>query len=114
MALQANLEDPRFGAIFNNPNFALDPTDPRFIHTAGTADIATAVAKRKGRKAALSDAAPEAAVAPFITGDAQPNFVPCFACIISMFNAVSNELVVLVLNIFLALQVQGSRTLLQS
>lgn len=50
--MQASLEDERFAALLNDPDFALDPTDPRFIHTAGTAELATAVAKRKGRGAA--------------------------------------------------------------
>lgn len=45
--LQAKLDDARFSAIFSNPAFALDPTDPRFGQSAGAQELATAVARRK-------------------------------------------------------------------
>ncbi len=57
----------------------MDPTDPRFIHTAGTAELAKAVAKRKKRKVAPEgDAAPAAAVAPLSpANDGEPCFLLC-------------------------------------
>ncbi len=66
--LQAKLDDARFSAIFNNPAFALDPTDPRFSQSAGAQEVAAAVAVRrqKQRSSALIDpaAAPKDVVAP--------------------------------------------------
>ncbi|KAL8142081.1 hypothetical protein V2J09_015113 [Rumex salicifolius] len=29
-----NRDDPRFAALYNNPNFALDPTDPQYLRSA--------------------------------------------------------------------------------
>jgi len=61
------LDDARFSAIFNNPAFALDPTDPRFSQSAGAQEVAAAVAVRrqKQRSSALVDpaAAPKEVVA---------------------------------------------------
>ena len=57
--LQAKLDDARFSAMFSNPAFALDPTDPRFGQSAGAQELAAAVARRKHkqRSAALAAAA---------------------------------------------------------
>lgn len=48
---KVNLEDPRFKELITAPEFALDPTDPRFAKAGpGTAAIATEVAKRRSTK----------------------------------------------------------------
>jgi len=47
---QANLADPRFSALVDNPEFALDPTHPAFGKTQGAAAVAAAVAGRKRAK----------------------------------------------------------------
>lgn len=65
--LQAKLDDARFCAIFNNPAFALDPTDPRFGQSAGAQELASAVAKCKQKQrssAALDQAPPSGEAAP--------------------------------------------------
>jgi hypothetical protein len=57
--MQAALQDARFVGLVSNPDFALDPTDPRFRQAEGAAALAAAVAKRKsGAGAALPAAAP--------------------------------------------------------
>ena len=55
--LQAKLDDARFSAIFSNPAFALDPTDPRFGQSAGAQELAAAVARRKHKQRTASLAA---------------------------------------------------------
>ncbi len=47
-----NLEDPRFGALFSSPAYAIDPTDPRFAKSAAALKVASAVAKRRSQKQA--------------------------------------------------------------
>lgn len=62
---QADLADPRFAPLFGNPDFALDPTDPRFAKAGGAAAVAAAVAKKRSapRGAAAAPAAPKAPAA---------------------------------------------------
>ncbi len=64
--LQAKLDDARFSAIFSNPAFALDPTDPRFGQSAGAQELAAAVARRKQkqRSSTLAAAAAPSQEAP--------------------------------------------------
>jgi hypothetical protein len=46
-----NMDDPRFKEVFENPEFALDPTDPRFAKSGKAATkLATEVAKRRSQK----------------------------------------------------------------
>jgi hypothetical protein len=46
-----NLEDPRFKDLLEVPEFALDPTDPRFSKAGpGAALIASEVTKRRSKK----------------------------------------------------------------
>lgn len=46
-----NMDDPRFKEVFENPEFALDPTDPRFAKSGkAAAKLATEVAKRRSQK----------------------------------------------------------------
>jgi hypothetical protein len=46
-AFKSNLEDPRFADLFTSADFALDPTNPRFIKEKGLAHLAKEVAKRR-------------------------------------------------------------------
>ena len=55
-AMQAKLDDARFSAIFNNPAFALDPTDPRYSQSAGAQELAATIAKRKMKQQSKSQA----------------------------------------------------------
>ena len=55
-AMQAKLDDARFSAIFNNPAFALDPTDPRYSQSAGAQELAATIAKRKKKQQSISQA----------------------------------------------------------
>jgi len=55
---QADLADPRFAPLLGNPDFALDPTDPRFAKAAGVASAAAAAAAAARRGAAPARAAP--------------------------------------------------------
>ncbi|KAK9840918.1 hypothetical protein WJX81_000303 [Elliptochloris bilobata] len=59
---QPDLADPRFAPLFGNPDFALDPTDPRFGKATGAAAVAAAVAKKRGARA--DAAAPREQPAP--------------------------------------------------
>lgn len=46
-----NMEDPRFQAVFQNTDFALDPTDPRFTKAGrGAAKLAAEAALRRSKK----------------------------------------------------------------
>ena len=46
-----NMHDPRFQEVFENPAFALDPTDPRFAKAGAAASkLASEVAKRRSKK----------------------------------------------------------------
>ena len=47
---QAKLDDARFAAMFSDPAYALDPTDPRFAQSAGAQELAAAVARRKQKQ----------------------------------------------------------------
>ena len=49
-AVQAKLDDARFSAMFSNPAFALDPTDPRYSQSAGAQELAATIAKRKKKQ----------------------------------------------------------------
>ena len=55
-AVQAKLDDARFSAIFSNPAFALDPTDPRYSQSAGAQELAATIAKRKKKQQSASQA----------------------------------------------------------
>jgi hypothetical protein len=45
-----DMKDPRFQEIFENPEFALDPTDPRFAKAgAGASKLASEAARRRSR-----------------------------------------------------------------
>ena len=55
---KVNLEDPRFTELLTAPEFALDPTDPRFAKAGpGAAVIASEVAKRRSKKLKSNGAA---------------------------------------------------------
>ena len=46
-----NLDDPRFQDLYSAPEFAIDPTDPRYAKAGpGMAVVATEVVKRKNKK----------------------------------------------------------------
>eukprot|EP00951_Prasinocladus_malaysianus_P042728 scaffold522523_cov46-Prasinocladus_malaysianus.AAC.1 len=64
---KADLDDSRFKAIYSDPRFALDPTDPDYQRTSGAADLAKEVASR--RRAAASTPSAVTATAPAETGD---------------------------------------------
>ena len=59
--MQAKLDDARFSAIFNNPAFALDPTDPRYSQSAGAQELAATIAKRKKKQQSISQTGAAAA-----------------------------------------------------
>lgn len=61
MNFNLDMNDERFGALFTSPDFALDPTDPRYKATESTRSIQSAAAHKKGSLHS-SKAAP--AVAP--------------------------------------------------
>lgn len=65
---QADLADPRFGALFKSQDFVIDPTDPRFKQIDGAPAIAAAVAERRSAKRKSSAPAAAAAAA----GEQQP------------------------------------------
>ena len=54
--MQAKLDDARFSAMFNNPAYALDPTDPRYSQSAGAQELAATIAKRKKKQQSISQA----------------------------------------------------------
>jgi len=46
-----NLDDPRFSGLFTSPDYALDPTDPRYGKAgAGAAVVASEVARRRSKQ----------------------------------------------------------------
>ena len=47
-----NVQDERFGALFENHEFALDPTDPRYKDVESKALIASEREKRRAKKLA--------------------------------------------------------------
>ena len=54
---KVNLDDPRFKSLLTAPEFALDPTDPRFAKAGpGAVQIAAEVTKRRGKKSASAAA----------------------------------------------------------
>ena len=58
MALQVDVEDPRFKSLFTSHHYALDPTDPRFQTSVGSAAIAAEAKRRQAaRPAPKADAA---------------------------------------------------------
>jgi len=77
-AFQTDLGDDRFKALYSDPRFALDPTDPNFQRQKGTADFAKEVSKR--RRAGSGATAPAAPA----TSGAEPNGAPAGADMRSM------------------------------
>ena len=61
---QADLADPRFAPLFSDPDFALDPTNPRFAQAGGAAAMAAAVARMRSAHPGAA-AALDAPKAPF-------------------------------------------------
>ncbi|CAD6222560.1 GSCOCG00001027001-RA-CDS [Cotesia congregata] len=47
---EINVEDPRFTAVYDSPDFHIDPTDPHFRNTKGTELIRKEKFKRQGQK----------------------------------------------------------------
>ncbi|KAG8042449.1 hypothetical protein G9C98_005083 [Cotesia typhae] len=47
---EINVEDPRFAAVYESPDFHIDPTDPHFRNTKGTELIRKEKFKRQGQK----------------------------------------------------------------
>jgi hypothetical protein len=57
---EMNVKDPRFGAVFERHDFAIDPTNPRFINTENTKKLMEEKRKRTATRAgADKDGAPE-------------------------------------------------------
>ena len=70
---QAKLDDARFAAMFSDPAYALDPTDPRFAQSAGAQELAAAIARRKQKQrgSARTDSAETLKVLP--SGSEKPS-----------------------------------------
>ena len=52
-----DVSDSRFAALFTSPEFALDPTDPRFAASEGTQKILRETARRRNTKGGKSSTA---------------------------------------------------------
>ena len=47
---QVDVQDPRIGAIFENPDFAIDPTNPNFKKTKGSNTLLKERLNRRQKK----------------------------------------------------------------
>jgi hypothetical protein len=70
---QAKLDDARFAAMFSDPAYALDPTDPRFAQSAGTQELAAAVARRKQKQRGSTRTEPAEAFKVLPSGRYKPS-----------------------------------------
>jgi len=56
---EMDVKDPRFAAVFERHDFAIDPTNPRFVKTEGTQKLMEERKKRSAARSGKDDAAPD-------------------------------------------------------
>ena len=56
---EMDVQDPRFAAVFDRHDFAIDPTNPRFVKTEGTKKLMEERRKRSATGNARGDGAPD-------------------------------------------------------
>jgi hypothetical protein len=73
-----DIGDQRFEALFTSPDYALDPTDPRFKAGEGAKSIQQETAKRRGSKPSKVLAFKNLSVPESLVESGEAVTAPCF------------------------------------